>query len=98
MSRFQQPESDLPQPPDVNIDLSKHYDVYCVEMGQRIVVYRNAIIRSLRELLRSGQFDSACQFVMLEQSNGETIFIQRHTVLKLCEPGTEVLAEVVWPK
>ena len=79
----------------LRFDASKRYDIYCVEMGQRVVVYRNALMRRVTEIFRTSQFDGGTQFIALEQSNGQIVFVQRHTLIKFCEPGTQVLAEVV---
>lgn len=96
-SRFgQEPEPKPPDPPDpdeIKIDTSQPYDIYCWERDPRIVVYRNARFKGTRELYRSGQFDSACEFIVIEQSNGETVFLHRHSILKFCRPGTKLTSE-----
>jgi len=77
------------------IDTSKRYDVYCSERGQQVVVYRNAIFKGVRTLYARHKVDSLSGFVELEQSNGQTVFIQRHSVIKFCQPGTVLAAEIV---
>jgi len=79
------------------IDLSKRYDIYVTEMGRRIVVYRGARFRGMRGLEPSGRFDMRSEFYEIEQSNGEPLFIRRHSILKFCEPGTRLMEELIDP-
>ena len=98
-SRFDPPSD--PKPPESGealIDINKRYDVYCCERDHRIVVYRNALFRGVRALYRRNQFDTFSEYIELEQSNGQTIFIQRHGIVSFCEPGTELTAEMVTRK
>jgi ATP-dependent Clp protease ATP-binding subunit ClpA len=69
------------------VSTSKRYDVYCVERGTDMVVYRNAVFKGIKRLLNSSQHDSMGQFIELEQADGHTIFVSRFTVIKFCEPG-----------
>jgi len=80
--------------PDGNpIDTTKSYDVYCSERGQQVVVYRKALFKGVRTLYARTRIDALSGFVELEQSNGQTVFIQRHSVIRFCEPGAVLTAE-----
>ncbi len=69
------------------VDLNRRYDVYCAEGNQEVVVYRNARFRGSKYLLPKSQYDTLSTFVELEQSNGQTIFVSRSSIIKFCEPG-----------
>jgi hypothetical protein len=92
-SRFDIPESGFPQ-----IDTEKKYDVYCSERNQQVVVYRNALFKGRKRLMSTRQHDIGAEFIELEQSNGQMVYLGLHTVFKFCEPGVEPNAEVVAPK
>jgi hypothetical protein len=77
------------------VDTSKRYDVYCSERGQQIVVYRNAKFRGVRSLYARHKIDGLSAFVELEQSNGLPVFVQRHSIIRFCEPGTALTGEIV---
>jgi len=61
----------------------------------RTVVYRNAQFKGTRELYRVGQFDMGCEYIAIEQSNGEMVFIQRHSLMKFCRPGAQLTGEQI---
>jgi ATP-dependent Clp protease ATP-binding subunit ClpC len=77
------------------IDTSKRYDVLCVERTQGVVVYRNALFKSIRKLFPGRQFDFASEFIELEQADGRAVFLARRSVLKFCEPGTTPKVEII---
>ena len=87
-------ETKMPQNPESSsaksntIDTSKRYDVYCAERNQEVVIYRNALFKSIKKLFSGNQSDTMSEFVELEQANGETIFLSRFSVVKFCEHGT----------
>jgi len=85
-----QPELGEPQ-----IDVRKRYDVYFYEGERRLAVYRNALFKGVRALYRRGQFDTFSEYMELEQSNGQTIFVNRHRIISFCETGTELTAETL---
>ena len=95
-SRFDMPEgpkqpgAELPQ-----IDISRRYDVYCCERNQQIVVYRNARFKGRSRLLGRGKYDLSPEFLELEQSNGQMVFLMTYSVVKFCEPGAELGGESV---
>jgi hypothetical protein len=98
-SRFD-PEPD-PNPPknDNVVDTTRRYDVYCVEHGLRTVVYRNVLFRGVRRLFGSDKpYDIVSQVIELEQPNGQSVFINRHGIVRFCEHGTELVVEVVTSK
>lgn len=90
-SRFDEP---LPEP----IELDKPYDIYVTEVGARLVVYRKAFLRGVRGLARAGKYDVHAEFFEIEQSNGQVVWVRRHSVLKFCHPGTQLLDEAVLPE
>jgi ATP-dependent Clp protease ATP-binding subunit ClpA len=79
------------------IDVSKRYDVYCRE-GDQEVVYTNALFKGRKTLFAKKDYDFLAEYVELEQSDGRTIFISRHIVIKFCEHGTTAGAETVSSK
>ena len=76
-----------PQPQRELLDLSKRYDVYCREQNGEVVVYRNARFNGIKSLFQKERFDLFYEFVELEQSDGGTIFLGRHSIIKFCEHG-----------
>lgn len=89
------PPPDPRTPEDGKIDTSQRYDIYCWEREARTVVYRNAQFKGTRELYRAGQFDMGCEYIAIEQSNGEMVFIQRHSLMKFCRPGAHLTGEQI---
>jgi hypothetical protein len=89
----------IPPEPEPQIDVSKRYDIYCFEAAQKMVVYRNALFKSVGSLLTPpGNRPGFPQFVEVEQANGQSVFISRSSVFRFCAPGTELVAEPVAPK
>jgi hypothetical protein len=85
-----------PPEPEPQIETNRRYDVYCTEPGHGVVVYRNARFKGVGNLLPSpGIRGGFSQFVELEQSNGQAVFISRGSIFRFCEPGTQALAEPV---
>jgi ATP-dependent Clp protease ATP-binding subunit ClpA len=68
------------------VDTSKRYDIYCREID-KIVVYRKALFRSCKDLLSKDRFDISSQFVEIEQSDGQIVFVARSSIFKFCEHG-----------
>jgi hypothetical protein len=85
---------------DAKVDVSKRYDVYCSQHATGgLVVYRNVRFVRARSLLGAGgHMDVLSQVIELEQSNGQTVFISRHGILRFCEHGTELLLEILPPQ
>lgn len=81
------PKSESPKAQRDLVDASKRYDVYCTEQTQQVVVYRNALFKGAKSLFPKHQDDSLSEFVELEQSDGQTIFLARYSIIKFCEPG-----------
>jgi hypothetical protein len=69
------------------VDTSKRYDVYCTEWGGGVVVYRNAVFKGVKRLFPRDRFDIFYEFVELEQSDGQTVFLSSHSIVKFCEHG-----------
>jgi len=79
------------------VDTSKRYDVYC-RQNQQVVVYRNALFKGRSKLLSARQPDFGAEFLELEQSNGQTVYLSLLSVLRFCEHGAEVVGEIVPPQ
>jgi len=80
------------------IDVGKRYDVYCTEHGGTMVVYRNARFKGMKSLFPKDRLDVFNEFVELEQNDGQTIFVGRHSLLKFCEHGVTPGSERVTVK
>jgi ATP-dependent Clp protease ATP-binding subunit ClpA len=87
--------TDSPKPNLDTIDTSKRYDVYCSERNQEVVIYRNAVFKSRRKLLSTRQHDMGSEFLELEQSNGQTVYLSLFSVHKFCEHGAEIVGEII---
>jgi len=79
------------------VDTHQCYDVYCVEGNQKVVVYRNARLKSTKYLFPNNSADPPCVFVELEDRNQQLVFIARSSVLRFCKPGVVPAAEEVTP-
>ena len=66
------------------IDVSKRFDVYCMQ-GSQETVYRKALFKSRRALFPKDEFDLAPEFVELEQENGQKLFVAWSSIVKFCE-------------
>jgi hypothetical protein len=86
-----------PTESEAQIDTRKRYDVYCIEPSREIVVYRNALFKSAGTLLPPPGNRMYPDFLELEQTNGQPVFISRSSIFRFCEPGTAVVAESVTP-
>lgn len=75
------------------IDTSVRYDVFCRERGDKITVYRNALFKNSRSLFPRSEHDVTSQFIELEQSNGQTIFISKPSLIRFCPHGVKVEGE-----
>jgi len=96
---FEMPQNpDLPKPRLDSVDTSKRYDVYCSEGDQQVVVYRNALFKGWSKLLSTRQHDLGAEFLELEQSNGQTVYLSQFSVLRFCEHGAEIVGEIIPPK
>ncbi len=69
------------------ININKRYDVYCSNRSGGVAVYRNALFTRTRTLLRGKKYEFLAEFVELEQSNGQTVFVARSTIISFCEHG-----------
>jgi ATP-dependent Clp protease ATP-binding subunit ClpA len=88
----------LPKPKLNSVDTSKRYDVYCSERNQQVVVYRNALFKGRSKLLSTRRHDFEAEFLELEQSNGQTVYLSLSSVLRFCEHGAEIVGEIIPPK
>jgi ATP-dependent Clp protease ATP-binding subunit ClpA len=66
------------------VDISKRYDVYCREANEE-VVYRNALFKRAKTLLREHEYDILFEYLELEDADGRTVFVARSSVVKFCE-------------
>lgn len=80
------------------VDTSKRYDVYCWERNEQVTVYRNALFKGRRKLLSAREHDFGTEFLELEQSNGHTVYLSLHSVLRFCEHGAEIVGEKPPPR
>jgi hypothetical protein len=81
-----------------SVDTSKRYDVYCTEPGgQQVIVYRNALFKGRSKLLSTRQHELGADFLELEQSNGQTVYLSSHRVVKFCVHGVEIVGEIIPP-
>jgi hypothetical protein len=87
----------LPKPHLDSVDINKRYDVYCSERNQQVVVYRNALFKGRKRLLSTREHDIGSEFIELEQSNGQTVYLALHSVRKFCEHGGEITGEIIQP-
>lgn len=87
------PEPSKPQTD--SMDISKRYDIYCSEKEQGVVVYRNALFKGKKKLFPQTSHDFLSEFLEIEQADGKTMFLSRHSVIKFCEHGVTPGAESV---
>jgi len=80
-------KADAPKPQGDSVDTSKRYDVFCRERNQEVVIYRNALFKGRKNLLKRGDHDFLSEFLELEQADGQIVFIARSSVIKFCEHG-----------
>jgi hypothetical protein len=84
--------SSFPKPDPV--DLSRRYDVYCIQHGEA-VVYRNVLIKAVKGLFASHGAHRSSLYLELEQVDGKAIFLPKHSVFKFCDPGAAASGEPV---
>ena len=78
-----------------SVDTSKRYDIYCIERNQQVVVYRNALFKCRRKLLSTRPRDFEAEFVELEQSNGQVVYLSLRSVDRFCQHGVDMVGEVI---
>jgi hypothetical protein len=77
------------KPSEDEIDKSKRYDIYSTLRGNEVIVYHNVLIKGKKTMFPADdKFRFTDTFVELQQANGETIYINRHAILAICEHGT----------
>src|SRR4051812_35875256 len=79
------------------VDITKRYDVYCRD-HEREVVYRNALLKGVKTLFKMREYDSFAEFMEIEQADGQTVLVSKHSLSKLCEHGVQPAPEVVYDK
>jgi hypothetical protein len=84
--------SGLPKPDPV--DLSRRYDVYCIQHGEA-VVYRSVLLKAVKGLFASHGADVSSLYIELEPPDGKAIFLPKHSVFKFCDPGATADGEPV---
>ena len=77
-----------------SVDTGKRYDVYCVE-GSRHVIYFNALFKGRKSIFSKHEFDTASDFLELEQTDGQRLFVACSSVVKFCEHGLTPRGETV---
>ncbi len=78
----------------MSIDCTNRYDIYCAQ-GTCLVVYRNVLFKSRRNLFKSGDYDVLADFLEIEHEDGARAFISRTTIFRFCEHGTGLTGEIV---
>lgn len=90
-----EPHKTVPARPQIEgIDLTKRYDVYCSERFDEVVVYRNVLFKGVKKLFREDN-DRLVDFIELEQSDGQIVFVAKYSVIKFCDSGNTPNAENV---
>jgi hypothetical protein len=84
----------LPMPEPV--DLSRRYDVYCLQHGEA-VVYRNVMFRAVKGFSAGHDIDAPWLYIELVQEDGKAIFLRSYTIDKFCDPGASAGGEPVPP-
>jgi len=84
-SRFPKPDP---------VDLSRRYDVYCIQHGEA-VVYRDVLLKAIKGLFASHGADGSSLYIELEQPDGKAIFLPKHSIFKFCDPGATASGERV---
>jgi hypothetical protein len=93
---FETPQAAAQQWPQVpEIDTSKRYDIFCSDLPGRSVVYRNALFKSVVRLTLGYPRDVLDQYIGIEQSNGQIVFVSKRCILKFCDAGTQLVEEHV---
>ena len=95
-----QQNAGLPKPQLDSVDTSKRYDVYCScsERNQQVVVYRNALFKGRSRLLSTRQNGFGTEFLELEQSNGQIVYLSLLSVVRFCEHGADIGGEIIPPR
>ena len=75
-------------PPREPVDLTRRYDVYCVE-HQKTIIHRNVRFKATKTLLPRHDYDQASDYLELEQPDGQGIFVNKSTILRFCAPGAK---------
>jgi hypothetical protein len=97
-SQFIYGKNPIPPSPTA-IDTARRFDVYCGDYShQPVIVYRNARFLGVKFLCKHDQHDFFGEFMELELSNGQSVFLTRRSVLAFCDPGTDFVPEAVSPK
>jgi len=81
------PDKESLNPQRDSVDTTKRYDVYCTERDQE-AVYRNALFKGRKDLLKVDEHDIPSQFLEIEQADGKIVFVARSSVIKFCEHQT----------
>lgn len=81
------PNPEVPKSQGDCVDASKRYDIFCAQRNGELVVYPNARFKGTKRLFPRRQHDIFSEFLEIEQSDGETVFIARASVIKFCAPG-----------
>jgi hypothetical protein len=80
------------------IDIGKRYDIYVAETPSRVVVYRNAFFRGLKELEKErSRYFTWSDFVEIEQSDGSSVFVRKYSLVCFCDAGTKLMCEPITP-
>ena len=78
------------QPIREPLDTTLRYDVYCVEPNGKNVAYRNVQFKAYKGLMPRNDYDQSSDFVELEQSDGQKVFVAKSTIVRFCPTGSEI--------
>ena len=59
--------------------------------------YGNALFKGRSKLFSYGEHDFGAEFLELEQSNGQIVYVSRFSVVSFCEHGVDVVGENIPP-
>jgi hypothetical protein len=71
------------------VDTTLRYDIYCVERNQKVVVYRNVLIKAARALFPRNDYDHFSDFIEFEQADGQTVFVSKSSIIRFCQFGVK---------
>lgn len=85
---------ETPQSAADAIALEKRYDVYCMETGDRQVIYRNVWFKGIKRIFPEQQQPDLEDFYELEQADGLVIHVAKFSIIKFCAAGTTPSQEI----
>jgi len=78
------------------VDLTKRYDVYCIQHGES-TVYRNVLFKNVKGLLQDRETDVHALYIEFELADGKSVFLPKSAILKFADPGASAAGEKIPP-